>query len=111
VYGRRAVADALASWVWDALDLEGLPILLRVRCRALGRRDGPVEEDAPGGGPTVRRFGGLERIPGPERRCGHGLQVVVERRHDRSDSDLTYLRKVSMWRIAVSCGRQGDIRA
>jgi len=58
-----------------------------------------------GGVPTFE-VRSLERIPGPDRRCGHGVQVVVERRHDRSRLGMTYLRKCVHVANCVSCGRR-----
>ena len=105
----EAVADALAvlGW-WDALDLEGLPSCYAYDAERSGGEMARVEEDAPGGGADgseVRRFGANTRARASLRawctsRCRAQTRPLATR-------DLTYLRKVSMWRIAVSCGRQG----
>jgi hypothetical protein len=74
----EAVADALVVVGWqDALDLEELPSCYAYDVKRSGGETADVEEDALGGGAD-----GSERIT--ERRCGHGVQVVVERGHDRS---------------------------
>ena len=73
----EAVADAGAVVRWrDALDLEELPACCAHDAEGAGGEMTGVEEDAAGIGAD-----GLERVA--ERRCGYGVQVIVERGNNR----------------------------
>ena len=69
----EAVADSHAVVRWrDALDLEELPACCAHDAEGAGGEMAGVEEDAAGIGAD-----GLERVA--ERRCGYGVQIIVER--------------------------------